>query len=101
MNKYFTILAALVATSKTVFAGCFSEALGYPCCSSGVAVVYTDNDGPWGVENNDWCGITNNSSAATCFSVALGYNCCQHTTEVIYVDNDGSWGIENNDWCGI
>nr|AWI67023.1 Polysaccharide lyase family 11 [Neocallimastix frontalis] len=101
MNKYFAILATLVATSKTVLAGCFSEALGYPCCSSGVAVIYTDNDGPWGVENNDWCGISNTSSATSCFSVALGYNCCQQTTEVVYVDNDGSWGIENGDWCGI
>jgi len=66
-----------------------------------VAVIYTDNDGPWGVENNDWCGISNTSSATSCFSVALGYNCCQQTTEVVYVDNDVSWGIENGDWCGI
>ncbi|ORX35516.1 hypothetical protein BCR36DRAFT_257933, partial [Piromyces finnis] len=37
---------------------CFSEVLGYPCCSDPNAdVVTTDEYGQWGIENNLWCGI--------------------------------------------
>ncbi|ORX61266.1 alpha/beta-hydrolase [Piromyces finnis] len=50
-------LVALFLTSK-VSADCWSERLGWPCCSnSNAEVVYVDEDGDWGVENNDWCGI--------------------------------------------
>jgi len=32
--------------------------LGYPCCSNeNCDIVYTDEDGTWGFENNKWCGI--------------------------------------------
>jgi len=79
---------------------CFSIPLGYPCCK-GNTVVYTDNDGDWGVENNEWCGIENTSSAVFCWSSALGYPCCSSTKTVYYTDNDGEWGVENGDWCGI
>ncbi|OUM57523.1 Non-catalytic module family DOC2, partial [Piromyces sp. E2] len=77
---------------------CWSTALGYPCCNSCDA-YYQDNDGKWGVENNNWCGIPSNcSSSATCVG-AQGYPCCQSTCEVYATDNDGRWGIENNNWC--
>jgi len=33
--------------------------LGYSCCE-GCDVVYTDETGDWGVENNEWCGIPSN-----------------------------------------
>jgi len=37
---------------------CWAEALGYPCCSDpNTAVVTTDSDGQWGIENDKWCGI--------------------------------------------
>jgi len=83
---------------------CFSLSLkpSYPCCK-GNNVVYTDEDGDWGVENNKWCGIGNGNSKNledTCFSVDLGYSCCQ-SCKVIYTDEDGDWGVENNKWCGI
>jgi len=29
---------------------------GYACSAVGCEVVYTDGDGEWGVENNEWCG---------------------------------------------
>ncbi|KAL6610838.1 Arabinanase/levansucrase/invertase [Neocallimastix sp. 'constans'] len=82
---------------------CFSTKLGYPCCQQTKDVVYEDNDGQWGVENNDWCGITKESaSSATCWSTGLGYPCCSLTnTDVYYIDESGNWGIENDDWCGI
>lgn len=80
---------------------CFSVALGYPCCKENV-VVYTDNDGSWGIENGNWCGIGGNSPTEdSCTGASLGYTCCSSTCEVVYTDNDGEWGIENNDWCSI
>jgi len=83
---------------------CFSQKLkpSYPCCK-GDKVVYTDEDGDWGVENNKWCGIGNGSSEESdesCFSVALGYSCCKKC-KVVYTDKDGDWGVENGKWCGI
>jgi hypothetical protein len=44
----------------TKAAQCWSEKLGFPCCSYCMQAVYTDNDGKWGVENNNWCGIATN-----------------------------------------
>ncbi|ORX75060.1 cellulase Cel9A precursor [Anaeromyces robustus] len=35
---------------------CTGMNLGYPCCDD-CNVVYTDHDGKWGVQNDDWCGI--------------------------------------------
>jgi len=96
--KSFTVLSvvALYLTSK-VNAACWSEQLGYPCCSANNKIVYyTDADGKWGVENNNWCGIQSD-----CWSEAIGYPCCKSTNVVAFKDADGSWGIENNDWCGI
>ncbi|OUM57080.1 Non-catalytic module family DOC2, partial [Piromyces sp. E2] len=41
---------------------CYSKA-GYPCCSPEITEVkYTDDEGNWGYENNDWCLITNSAT---------------------------------------
>ena len=98
----FAILSTAIATvaGKAYAANCFSERLGYPCCNGNV-VVYTDNDGKWGVENNNWCGISDDKVDSDCWANALNYPCCKYTTQVVEVDNDGKWGIENNEWCGI
>ncbi|OUM66377.1 Non-catalytic module family DOC2, partial [Piromyces sp. E2] len=75
---------------------CWSTQLGYNCCSdSNAEVVYTDDDGDWGVENGNWCGIQK------CWSLPLGYPCCSSCIDVSYVDEDGNWGVENNNWCGL
>ena len=78
---------------------------GYKCCSSGCSVVYTDGDGTWGFENDQWCGCNLSSSAtATCpASIASqGYKCCSsNNCDVYLTDESGRWGVENNDWCGI
>ncbi|ORX43617.1 hypothetical protein BCR36DRAFT_586553 [Piromyces finnis] len=76
-------------------AGCWAEALGYECCSTCQPSQYKDESGEWGVENGEWCGITNDNCCA------LGYPCCQSTSSVVFTDNTGKWGIENNDWCEI
>jgi len=70
---------------------------GYKCCSAGCTVIYTDSDGTWGVENDEWCGC---NAEKTCTG-AQGYPCCKSATEVIYTDDDGNWSVENNDWCLI
>jgi len=79
--------------------------MGYKCCSASCTVVYTDDDGDWGVENGDWCGCGGGSSAASasCPSAitSQGFPCCsQNNCVVYYNDESGRWGVENNDWCG-
>jgi len=77
---------------------------GYPCCSTGCTVYYTDNDGDWGVENNQWCGCGNGNNVAKSECPASitsqGYECCSENCEIVYTDDDGNWGVENNQWCG-
>jgi len=74
-------------------------AQGYKCCSSGCEVVYTDDDGTWGVENDEWCGC-NGNAPSTCKG-AQGYPCCKSNKTVYYTDDDGDWSVENDDWCLI
>eukprot|EP00833_Pecoramyces_ruminatium_P010724 jgi/Orpsp1_1/1184756/evm.model.c7180000090878.1 len=74
---------------------------GYSCCAAGCQVVYTDGDGDWGVENNQWCGC-GSSTPATCSSkiTSQGYKCCSSNCVVSYTDSDGDWAVENGEWCG-
>ena len=90
-------LLSLVATVYTgkALADCFSTKLGYPCCETNKRIIYTDSDGNWGVENNEWCGVS------TCWANELGYPCCATTNYVVARDSDGDWGVEYNEWCGI
>jgi len=82
---------------------------GYSCCEQGnCEVLYEDDDGQWGVENDEWCGIRTDCSGPiseaveTCPSVfgEMGYECCTNC-DVYFTDETGDWGVENNDWCGI
>jgi len=100
MNKLtiITIVSALVTMAK---ADCFSTSMGYPCCE-GCEDIYEDEDGKWGVENNEWCGIDDakcNPQDTSCWSLP-DYPCCVGNT-VIYTDESGDWGVENDEWCGI
>jgi len=52
--KLLLSIASLIGVASA--AGCWAEDLGYDCCK-GCDVYYTDSDGDWGVENNQWCGI--------------------------------------------
>jgi len=89
------------ALATKVFATCFSEKLGYPCCVNNSQVIYTDSDGKWGMQDGDWCGLGGKPSG-NCFSVKFGWSCCSgNNKEVVYTDKDGKWGIENGGWCGI
>jgi len=81
---------------------CFTERknLGYKCCQF-CDIVYTDNDGDYGFENNDWCGI-----ADSCYKSnddekhPNGYPYCKQTIEVVFTDSV-EWGVENGAWCVI
>jgi len=78
---------------------CFAVKQGYKCCSD-CTVIYSDNDGAWGVENGEWCGIKDTCSAKSCFSLP-DFPCCSAGAEVVYTDESGEWGVENGNWCGI
>ncbi|ORX81617.1 hypothetical protein BCR32DRAFT_327255 [Anaeromyces robustus] len=81
---------------------CWSTSLGYPCCKScNTSAVFEDNDGKWGIENDDWCGIPKSCSSSTSCIGAQGYPCCKTTCSVFSTDSDGKWGIENDNWCLI
>jgi len=75
--------------------------LGYKCCTD-CNTVYEDDDGRWGVEDGEWCGISEQcyKGLDICWSVMEGYPCCDHC-DPIYEDESGSWGIMNEEWCGI
>ncbi|ORX42289.1 hypothetical protein BCR36DRAFT_587301 [Piromyces finnis] len=36
---------------------CWSEEFGYKCCKKSCTVFEIDNDGKWGYEDGNWCGI--------------------------------------------
>jgi len=90
-------------TNSAIKSDCWSEPLGYKCCSSGCksVVIYTDKDGSWSAENNEWCGVPPSCSYYNgCPGSKLGYKCCNSC--VVYAsDDDGEWGIENGNWCSI
>jgi len=51
-----TVLTAKVS-SMAINDNCFSTKFGFPCCQYTKEVVFSDGNGEWGVENNQWCGI--------------------------------------------
>jgi len=81
---------------------CWSQSLGFPCCTSNPEIIYTDADGQWGIENGNWCGKPN-SNTKNCWAKSLGYNCCSTSScrSVQFSDSDGQWDVENGQWCGI
>jgi len=102
MRTVSALLISIALASKVVnAAGCWSESLGYPCCTTTTYVFETDSNGQWGVENGNWCGIDKSQVDPNCWSAALGFPCCKTTNIVIETDSSGQWGIENNGWCGI
>ncbi|OUM61517.1 Non-catalytic module family DOC2 [Piromyces sp. E2] len=89
---------------------CWSDELGYKCCSKGNNAVYDiTEDGEWGYEDGNWCGIISedgdgdkeNPGEEECWSKRKGYECCSPNAVVMSTDKDGDWGYENGHWCGI
>jgi len=75
-----------------------------PKVTSGCQVYYTDADGDWCYENNDWCSCGNKVTVSTTQScsfkiTAQGYKCCPSNCVIYYTDADGTWGVNNDEWC--
>ncbi|KAL6613614.1 hypothetical protein U3516DRAFT_547045 [Neocallimastix sp. 'constans'] len=59
------ILSDITVTTPTPTCSSKFTELGYPCCSDpNTAVVSTDATGSWGIENGDWCGISDDNTTA-------------------------------------
>jgi chitinase len=73
----------------------------YKCCKS-CNIVLDDGD-KWGVENGEWCSITNEcvEKIKKCWAEAYGYPCCSKCLPVIDTTNDKEWALENGNWCGL
>jgi len=92
-------LAIALVIAVKVNADCFSTKLGYPCCKNTKDVAYIDDDGQWGYENDNWCGLGKGNDEQ-CTGQNDGYPCC-NTCNVTYTDAQGDWSWENDQWCGI
>eukprot|EP00833_Pecoramyces_ruminatium_P005544 jgi/Orpsp1_1/1179576/evm.model.c7180000069936.1 len=56
-----TIVISISIAVKCSAASCWTERLGYSCCSpDNTDVFYVEGDGDWGIENGNWCGIQDN-----------------------------------------
>jgi enterochelin esterase-like enzyme len=98
-NCKFLSIISMLLISKTL-AECnddhFSK-FGYSCCKKETtAILTTDRDADWGVEDGKWCAINE-----YCWSLPQGYPCCKKTTNVTYRDETGNWGFEFGNWCGM
>ncbi|ORX42524.1 alpha/beta-hydrolase [Piromyces finnis] len=97
----FSIISSLFINKA--LSDCFSRNLGFNCCENeSTSVFFVDDNGSWGVENDEWCGLSSTSSSnKLCWSEVYDYSCCKKTTQVMYIDSKGTWGIENGEWCGL
>jgi len=97
--KNITVIPLLYLLIK-VNAKCWSEP-DFPCCKDTTEIVYEDEEGTWGMENGDWCGIVNEDDF--CWSEVMGIPCCaSNNTEIVSVNMYGSWGLDEQGYtCGI
>lgn len=93
---------------------CWSKKLGYSCCEESKEVFYEDQDGKWGYEKDNWCGIVEADipfdtnpvvsdiiPPKNCWAYQYGFQCCFYYTKPYLVDERGSWSFERGNWCGI
>jgi len=101
MKNLLLISIIGLLTSIAFAEECWSEKLGYKCCKY-CNVEYEDEEGKWGLENDEWCGIKKSSCDVyykECFA-SPAYPCCSKCN-VVYTDEEGEWGYEKGSWCGI
>jgi len=95
---------AITKTTAPTSSGTCSEAIkkkGYKYCSENWFIVYTDEDGTWGVEDKKWCGCDTVDSCPISIT-SQGYRCCKEDNfSFVETDDSGKWDIENGHWCGI
>ncbi|OUM66608.1 Non-catalytic module family DOC2, partial [Piromyces sp. E2] len=83
---------------------CWSEELGYECCSDNITVdsfpdKISDSNGYWAIIDGVKCGIRD----GRCWSKAYkeGYPCCRNGTIPTNSDINGQWGENDGETCGI
>jgi len=91
--------------SKPTLSNCpgIIQAMGYRCCKSGCDIIYVDQYGNWGEEDDVWCGCGGGYKCSPKI-LKYGYDCCPKSNcKIRYTDDDGKWGIDLNKgkWCGI
>lgn len=105
INTFVVLALANVVRSQNKCSSKITDK-GYKCCSSDCVITYTDEDGHWGFENDQWCGCEksdNHINLSQCSSniTKKGYPCCPRDCKVVLTDDDGTWGLNNNnEWCG-
>ncbi|OUM63365.1 Non-catalytic module family DOC2 [Piromyces sp. E2] len=100
MKKTFILPFIFAAVGKSM-ADCWSTTFGYDCCKS-CFIITEDDNGKWGYEENQWCGIDDDvckKNKNSCWSLP-DYQCCKGN-EVVATDINGDWGYEDGQWCGI
>ncbi|OUM58440.1 Non-catalytic module family DOC2 [Piromyces sp. E2] len=79
---YFILLLTVLNLIKWVTSLCPINILnqGYNCCRKDCIVYYTDKDGDWGYEDDQWCGCGDSDKPKTCDPeiLKMGYTCCNH-----------------------
>jgi len=78
---------------------CWSLPQGYPCCKNTNEVFFTDEYGSWGVENDNWCGITKNSSSKASNSSVKVTKTTARTTTTTRTNNNYNYSNNNNNNC--
>jgi len=65
-SSFILFLVSSFLSAKSLADNCFSEKLGYKCCQeSATEIEFVDENGQWGVENGEWCGIVSVKMAYT------------------------------------
>jgi len=82
---------------------CWSLSQGFPCCkkeTTPIDYVSKSTGYEWGIENGNWCGITDKQRdrQKNC-PMNEGYTCCKGCD--IYYTDEFEWGIEGGNWCII
>ncbi|ORX79037.1 hypothetical protein BCR32DRAFT_39485 [Anaeromyces robustus] len=103
-TKTKTTTTTTKKSEPTNGATCWSKSIGYECCKETTTAIYNDENGKWGYENGDWCGIVEECSGSECDDTKCAgypeYPCCKGC-DISYSDESGDWGVENGKWCGI
>eukprot|EP00833_Pecoramyces_ruminatium_P004286 jgi/Orpsp1_1/1178318/evm.model.c7180000064823.1 len=79
--------------------GCLGT--GYNCCTVPAKGVFYDEDGVWGIEDDEYCII---NMKGKCWATSLGQDCCENPeTKYDYHDSNINkfYGTENGKRCGI